>query len=170
MLQQFLIDGFVKVMPGDMSSSDHDALYAEADEIYRQAQRSESNTLHLDLLGDQGLRDRAPGISNILADPAIRNALELLLGKDYFVHPHMFLHQATTGDQPFHQDGNLPWNERGHYRPHRCDWALMFYYPQAVTLDNGPTEIAPGSQYWTKDFERDDGTWFAEARILIWLI
>lgn len=158
-LQQFLVDGFVDVMPSNMSPADHDGLYGDADSVYAEAATSKSKTLHLDLLGDQALRDRVPNIAKVLSDPAVTQTLEALLGPGYFVHPHMFLHKATTGDQPFHQDGNLPWNERGHYRPHRCDWALLFYYPQAVTLENGPTEIVPGSQYWTKDIEREDGSW-----------
>ena len=36
---------------------------------------------------------------------------------------------------------------------------MLFYYPQAVTLEAGPTEVLPGTQYWTTDFEKDDGTW-----------
>ena len=160
-LQQFLVDGFLEVTPSELNEADHDGLYQAAEDIYAEAAATKSKTLHLDLLGDTALRGRIPAIENILSDPKINETLETLLGADYFVHPHMFLHQASTGDQPFHQDGNLPWNERGHYRPHRCDWALMFYYPQAVTLENGPTEIVPGSQYWTKDIERADGTWHA---------
>lgn len=159
LLHQFLVDGYVEVAPSAMSEADHRGLYADADAIYREAATIESRTPHLDLLGDQALRDRAPDIEKVLNDPAVVGALKELLGADYFVHPHMFLHRATTDDQVFHQDGNLPWNERGHYRPHRSDWALLFYYPQAVTLANGPTEVVPGSQYWTKDFEEPDGSW-----------
>ena len=28
-----------------------------------------------------------------------------------------------------------------------------------MTTDNGPTEVILGSQYWTNNFEREDGTW-----------
>ena len=82
-----------------------------------------------------------------------------MLGEDYLLHPHHFVHEASAHDQSFHQDGNLPWNDRAHYRTHRPNWAMLFYYPQQVTDDNGPTEVLPGTQYWTTNFENPDGTW-----------
>ena len=158
-MAEFLVDGYVQVEPARLDDADHDHFYHAADAIYRDVSRHPSPNQHLDVLGDDALRNRIPELTKLLTDPALREVLTTLLGPDYFIHPHCFLHEANTTDQGFHQDGNLPWNERGHYRPHRPDWALLFYYPQAVTLRNGPTEVVPGSQYWTKDFEKADGGW-----------
>ncbi|NKB99000.1 MAG: hypothetical protein GKR90_10990 [Pseudomonadales bacterium] len=158
-LEPFLVDGYVRVNPARLTEGDHDQLYNAAEGVYADADVSESKTVHLDLLGDRALLQRIPEVGSLLEDPAITSALTELLGEHYFLHPHCFLHRAGTFDQVFHQDGNLPWNEHGHFRPHRSDWALLFYYPQTVTRENGPTEIVAGSQYWTKDFERSDGSW-----------
>ena len=122
------------------------------------AEGFKSKTAHLDILGDS-LRGRIPSLDQLFEDPSVSGALESILGRDYAIHPHNFVHKSSQADQMFHQDGNLPWNERGHYRSHTPDWALLFYYPQEVTTDNGPTEVILGTQYWTNDFEKEDGTW-----------
>ncbi|MEM7092565.1 MAG: HEAT repeat domain-containing protein [Actinomycetota bacterium] len=158
-IADFLVDGVCTVQPSSMTARDHLGLYADAAAVYATGRSNGSRRNHLDLYGDDGLRQSIPDIDRLLADPAVVETLEALMGEDYVVHTHCYLHDASTRDQVFHQDGNLPWNERGHYRPHRPEWALLFYYPQEVTLENGPTEVALGTHYWTKDFERSDGTW-----------
>ncbi|MEM7079294.1 MAG: HEAT repeat domain-containing protein [Pseudomonadota bacterium] len=157
MHEEFVVDGITVLSPDMLPDVDDDTLYDRAAQIYTDLAAAPSKTAHLDTLGDRALVQAVPELQVLLNAPALVAALETLVGPDYLIHPHCFLHEATGRDQVFHQDGNLPWNERGHYRSHRPDWALLFYYPQAVTLANGPTEIAPGTQYWTKDFEREDG-------------
>ena len=39
------------------------------------------------------------------------------------------------------------------FAPIGPNWAMVFYYPQEVTLDMGPTEILPGTQYWNVNRE-----------------
>ena len=155
---QYLTDGFVVVQPQSLDDAFHDRLYRSAQQIYASVEESRSKTAHLDIIGDS-LRARIPEIDRLFEDPAVRGALLSILGESYVIHPHNFVHKSSSVDQVFHQDGNLPWNERGHYRSHRPNWALLFYYPQDVTTENGPTELILGTQYWTKDFEKPDGTW-----------
>lgn len=155
---QYLTDGFVVVHPQSLDDAFHDRLYRSAQQIYASVEESRSKTAHLDIIGDS-LRARIPEIDRLFEDPAVRGALLSILGESYVIHPHNFVHKSSGVDQVFHQDGNLPWNERGHYRSHRPNWALLFYYPQDVTTENGPTELILGTQYWTKDFEKPDGTW-----------
>ena len=155
---RFLSDGYVVVQPEQLDDQYHQLLWDRADALYQQTRALKSRTAHLEILGDN-LRATVPELDRLLADPAVTGAVRSILGTDAFLHPHNFVHESLARDQPFHQDGNLPWNERGHYRSHRPDWLIFFYYPQAVTLDNGPTEIVPSSQFWTTDIERDDGTW-----------
>ncbi len=154
---EFLSNGYLVIQPTAMSAEDHAFLWQKADEQQAMA-RGRPQTAHLEVLGDN-VRAAIPEIDRMLGDPAVQGAVQSLLGERAQLHPHHFLHQSQPSDQPFHQDGNLPWNERGHYRSHRPDWLILFYYPQAVTLDNGPTEILPGTQYWTTDIEHPDGTW-----------
>ena len=154
----FLTEGYLVLQPSDMNDGDHDDLYRAGQALYDKAAASDSETPHLDILGDH-LLEEIPKISRMLEDPVVTGAITSILGEGYALHPHNFLHESTTKDQPFHQDGNLPWNERGHYRSHRPDWLILFYYPQMVDQTNGPTEVVAGTQYWTKDFEKSDGTW-----------
>ncbi len=163
-LDDFLIDGYLVVEPSTLGPADHEHLYGEAAGLYDLARTVRSPTNHLDILGDN-LRARIPALDRLLADPAVDGALTTLLGPDHLVHPHSYCHCSSDRDQPFHQDGNLPWNERGHYRSHRPDWLMVFYYPQAVDLTNGPTEIAAGTQYWTVDHEQPDGGWHPGDRL-----
>ena len=152
----FLRDGFVVVQP-ELDDAVHERLYAAARSIYEESGKP-GPLFHLDQAGDN-VRARIPEVESLLQDRAVRGAVESLVGPEPLLHPHSFIHAATRRDQPFHKDGNLPWNERGHVRTHRPDWILLFYYPQAVDATNGPTEVLAGTQYWSADHERDDGTW-----------
>ena len=76
-----------------------------------------------------------------------------VLGSSYFRYGHSFVHLSGAYDQTYHKDSPLPWGTRGGLRSHRPNWAMVFYYPQAVTLDMGPTEILPGTQYWNVNRE-----------------
>ena len=157
---QYLTNGVLVLHPDSLGEDFHDHLFDRARDLYAMAEGSKSETAHLDILGDS-LRGHIPSLERLFADPTVSGALESILGEDYAIHPHNFVHKSSQADQMFHQDGNLPWNERGHYRAHRPDWALLFYYPQEVTDENGPTEVLLGTQYWTNDFERPDGTWYS---------
>ena len=155
---QYLTEGILVLHPDSLDEDFHDHLFDCAQDLYAMAEGSNSKTAHLDILGDS-LRGHIPSLERLFEDPTVSGALESVLGEGYAIHPHNFVHKSSPADQMFHQDGNLPWNERGHYRSHRPDWALLFYYPQEVTYENGPTEVILGTQYWTTDFERRDGTW-----------
>lgn len=155
---EFLDQGYVVIRPRSLSAEFHGQMWQAADNLYAQVRQRQSPTAHLEIIGDN-LRAAVPALDELLNDPAVDGAVTSILGEGAFLHPHNFVHISAKADQPFHQDGNLPWNERGHYRAHRPDWLIFFYYPQAVTLDNGPTEIVPHSQYWTTDIEKADGSW-----------
>ena len=156
-LRRYLYDGFVVLQPDDMDDDCHASLFEAACQVHDEA-RSVRGDVHLQVIGDN-LRARIPRLERLLESHVVRGALASVLGEDYLLHPHHFVHESTGNDQSFHQDGNLPWNDRAHYRTHRPNWAMLFYYPQAVTLASGPTEVLPGTQYWTTDFEKPDGTW-----------
>lgn len=163
-LVRFLDQGYLVLSPTAMDDNAHDHLYSCACALYAKAGALQAGTStttnHLQLLGDN-LPGLVPGLRGVLEDPRVTDTLAAILGDNYLLHPHSFCHRSSDADQPFHQDGNLPWNERGHYRAHRPDWALLFYYPQAVTMDLGPTELVAGTQYWTTNIEKPDGTWHA---------
>ena len=163
-LTAFLTDGWIEVQPESLTEIEHESLYRSAHRLYELAEAAESPTAHLEMLGDN-LRARLPLLDRLFDDPAIDGALRSLVGPDYLVHPHSYCHRSSHRDQVFHQDGNLPWNERGHVRSHRPDWLMLFYYPQPVDEANGPTEVVVGSQYWTVDHETPDGGWRTDDRV-----
>lgn len=157
-LQAYLRDGYVVLQPPELDAEFHRAMFDAACAVHDRARASDEPRPHLQTIGDN-LRAQIPGLERLLGAASVRDALTSVLGDGHLLHPHHFVHESTTADQSFHQDGNLPWNERGHYRSHRPNWAMLFYYPQAVTAEGGPTEVLPGSQYWTTNFEKADGSW-----------
>lgn len=157
-MARFLRDGFVILDPDGLGDEFHATMYDAACRVHDEARAVGGDSTHLQIIGDN-LRARIPGLERLLTDPTVAGALTSVLGEGYFLHPHHFVHESSRYDQGFHQDGNLPWNDRAHYRTHRPNWAMLFYYPQQVTDDNGPTEVLPGTQYWTTNFEMADGRW-----------
>ena len=157
-MSSYLRDGYVVLAPEELPASFHDEMFQAACAVHDDARAIGGDSNHLQVIGDN-LRARIPALERLLGCDTVQGALTSVLGEGFVLHPHHFVHEATPNDQSFHQDGNLPWNERAHYRTHRPNWAMLFYYPQRVTEESGPTEVLPGTQYWTTDFERDDGTW-----------
>lgn len=151
---QFLSRGYVTV-PSSLPMDYHDVRYQEADVLYERLRATQARRGNVEIVGDN-LLAQMPSLSQMLDDPVVTGAVLSILGPDYALHTHNFVHLNGPADQGFHQDGNLPWNERGHYRAHRPDWLLLFYYPQEVTMENGPTEVITETQYWTRDIEIDN--------------
>ena len=154
-MSRFLADGYLVFQPEELGDGFHGEMFRAASDLYDEGRRAGGDTVRLQYYGDNVIA-RVPGIAELIECPTVTGALTSILGDGYVLHPHHFIHASSHRDQGFHQDGNLPWNERGHYRSHRPNWAMLFYYPQEVTRENGPTEVLPGSQYWTRDFERGD--------------
>ena len=157
-MTRFLRDGFLILTPHELDANFHAAMFDAACEVHDEGRAIGGDSVHLQVIGDN-LRARISHLERLLNCATVQGALASVLGEDFLLHPHHFVHEATTRDQSFHQDGNLPWNERAHYRTHRPNGAMLFYYPQQVTDASGPTEVLPGTQYWTTNFEKDDGTW-----------
>ena len=157
-MARFLRDGFVVLDPDGLGEEFHATMYDAACQVHDEARSVGGDSTHLQIIGDN-LRARIPGLERLLTNPTVAGALTSVLGEGYLLHPHHFVHESSRYDQGFHQDGNLPWNDRAHYRTHRPNWAMLFYYPQRVTDDNGPTEVLPGTQYWTTNFEMAEGKW-----------
>ena len=101
-------------------------------------------------IADEGV-DSLPEVRQLLSSRELNGALTSLLGRDFYRYRHSFIHRADTVDQSFHKDSPLPWGTKGGIRSHKLEWAMAFYYPQDTTVELGPTEILPGTQYWNVD-------------------
>ena len=151
----FVRDGYVVVQPNELPAELHAHLFSAAVDLYGEVAGVGGTTTHLQYLGDN-LVARIPALAQLLHSPALQGAVRSILGDNAVLHPHHFVHSAGRSDQGFHQDGNLPWNARGHFRSHRPIAALLFYYPQDVTEELGPTEVLPTTHYWSGTFEDDE--------------
>ncbi len=91
-----------------------------------------------------------PQLWQVLDDPAVRRNVTAILGDNYFVHVHRHPHishgqpgkKTPAMLQPLHKDGHAVKPRPRHREPW---WLIMFYYPQEVTLNNGPTGLLPGT-------------------------
>jgi hypothetical protein len=101
-------------------------------------------------VGHNNLLPCVPELRDVLDEPAIRGALESILGPGYFLHFHRHDHvNLPDAAQPLHKDGD----NHSHYamdgfrRDHHTRFAMLFYYPQDTAFEKGPTGIVPRSQY-----------------------
>lgn len=97
-----------------------------------------------------------PDIMKVTEAPGVRDACEMLVGKNYAIVPftHNTPFMSGSNDQHWHKDDNGPYNMRKQ-RHHQAVQVEMLYYPQEVKADMGPTATVPYSQYWTFNHEEN---------------
>ena len=72
------------------------------------------------------------------------------------MHPHRYCHLNRPGSkgQNWHKDDYI---FDQNVRHHRFRWVIVFYYPQEVTSDIGPTGILPGRHNFNTISSSDPG-------------
>ena len=109
---------------------------------------------------------RVAELQRILDAPAIHGAVQSILGEDYVLHPHRYMHanepldeaernlpltghehgppvgDGSTGNSAWHQDGQIPMS-RARYHVPRI--AMVLYFPQDTPAKRGPTRVIPGT-------------------------
>ncbi|GAA3406005.1 HEAT repeat domain-containing protein [Paenibacillus hodogayensis] len=132
-MAQFIAHGFLQLQT-NFSEPFHQSVLRKMNEVYA----SEGN------LGNN-LVPRIPEIQDFFDHPTVKGALTSILGPNYIMHAHRHGHynRPGTSDGGWHKD-NYWGNEKT--RNHVPWSAMIFYYPQDVTADMGPTDIIPGSQ------------------------
>lgn len=104
--------------------------------IYAACSRLETNP-------GNGIYDAVPELHEVYTHPRVQGALISLLGEGMRMNAHRHLHTTPAQhlhSQTWHQDGT-------NVRHHQIRTVLAMYYPQDVTLENGPTVILPGSHF-----------------------
>ena len=149
---QFLDLGYHIIDSSDIPESTHDRLFEAAIDVHQRRSDLSNPLASLEAIADN-LHVQIPLLNDVLESDSVDGAIASVLGASYFRYGHSFVHQSGAYDQTYHKDSPLPWGTRGGVRSHRPNWAMVFYYPQAVTLDMGPTEILPGTQYWNVNRE-----------------
>jgi hypothetical protein len=137
-LQQYLRDGYLTLHP-QMPSGFHKQIYGQVDDIFKEEGNPGNNLL-----------PRIPALSQVLSHPEVDGALTGILGPNYLVDAHRHCHDRPphTEAQHLHMDS---WSRRHH----RTRWAMAFYYPQATTVEMGPSGVVPGSHYLNRRPERE---------------
>ncbi len=109
---------------------------------------------------------RITELQHVLDAPVIHGALQSILGDDYILHPHRFMHasepldeaarevslngdehgplmgKGSSGSSAWHQDGQCP---LGRARYHVPRLAMIIYFPQDTPVERGPTRVIPGT-------------------------
>ena len=148
-VQRFILEGFLVLGLDELGEGFHENVYRAA--LERQPQSGLSDDLDAAM----------PELREVLDSATVRGALEGLLGRGYLRHPHSaaYVESGATEaagtvpfDQGWHRDSYWGVQRVRHHRPR---WLLCMYYPAAVTLEMGPTAIAPGSQYYALPADGD---------------
>lgn len=136
-MRQFISRGYL-VLQTDFPPEFHEGLNAKLNEV-------------MDKEGNPGnnLLPRFSEVGDIVHNPVVRGALASVVGHDYTIHPHRHCHFTYPGRkvQTWHKDSY--WGHQK-VRNHHNWWAMIFYYPQAVDEEMGPSGLLSGSQYYTK--------------------
>ena len=154
-VRRFLVDGYLMITP-TVPDGTHEII----DEKFNWLVANETNP-------GNNILPRVPDLNFVLESPEIRGAMISLLGENYLVHPHRFLHfrnpdaelrwdnQVEIWDRiksQSHQDSYTP---SAQPRFHYLRYARFMYYSHDVELVHGPTHVIPGSQFHAGLTEED---------------
>ncbi len=136
-MRQFIAHGYL-ILKTDLPKEFHETLNAKLAAVMEKEGNPGNNLL-----------PRLSEVNDIIQSPVVRGALTSVLGSDYAVHPHRHCHFTYPGRkvQTWHKDSY--WGHQK-VRNHHNWWAMIFYYPQAVDGEMGPSGILSGTQYYTK--------------------
>ncbi len=131
-MQEFIANGFITIKV-DLPPGFHEEIYRKTDEVFQKEGNPGNNVL-----------PRIPEIQTVFDQPEVRGAFSSILGHDHTMHVHRHCHFNTPNGKGggWHKDSY--W---GYYKLRylRNRWAMAFYYPQDVELENGPTGVIPNT-------------------------
>ena len=142
-VQHFLTTGYLSLQP-TLPTQFHDSIFQKIDTaIGKGNEEGNPGNNFLPLVPEIGL---------VFKDPVIEGALLSLLGPNYMMHPHRFVHDNPpgSGGQAWHHD--TYWGYLRKVRNHRPWWVMVMYMPQDTPIERGPTGVLPGSQHLHKKY------------------
>ncbi len=136
-MRHFISHGYL-LLHTDFPAEFHAAMNARIEEVMDQEGNPGNNIL-----------PRVPEVQEVFRHPVVRGAVCSVLGDDYITQPHRHCHFTSPGRkvQSWHKDSYWGY---ARMRNHHQWWAMIFYYPQDVHAEMGPSGIIPGTQYYDK--------------------
>lgn len=136
-MRHFIAHGYV-LLQTDFSDRFHAAMNARIAAVMQEEGNPGNNIL-----------PRVPEVQAVFQHPVIRGAVSSVLGPDYITQPHRHCHYTEPGRkvQSWHKDSYWGY---ARVRNHHQWWAMIFYYPQDVDTEMGPSGIIPGTQFYDK--------------------
>ncbi len=136
-MRHFIAHGYL-LLQTDFPADFHAAMNARIEDVMNQEGNPGNNIL-----------PRVPEVQAVFRHPVIRGAVTSVLGEDYITQPHRHCHYTFPGRkvQSWHKDSYWGY---ARIRNHHQWWAMIFYYPQDVNSEMGPSGIIPGTQYYDK--------------------
>ena len=146
-MQRFIREGYITLQSA-LPKSYHDDMCVRLEPLDEQLGPGHNNILPV-----------VPQLRDLLDDPVVHGALLSILGPDYYLHFHRHdqvnfpqseqpIEPWHLGDGRLHKDGDYHSHHMVDGRRHHAPrFLMMFYYPQDVSLEMGPTAVAPRSQY-----------------------
>ncbi|MCC2683744.1 MAG: phytanoyl-CoA dioxygenase [Paenibacillaceae bacterium] len=143
-MAQFIAHGFVQLQT-DFPEAFYRNIIRKMDEVYAVEGNPGNN-----------LVPRVPEVQQIFDHPTVHGALTSILGPGYIMHAHRHGHDRKPDARRSREE--LPevnpragWHKDNYWgnektRNHLPWSAMIFYYPQAVSEQMGPTQIIAGSQ------------------------
>lgn len=162
-ISRFITDGFLILQP-DVPAEVHERIDERLLWMVHKEQNPGNNVLPL-----------VPEMYEVLNSPVIRGALGSILGHDYVLHPHRFVHnnepgriedgvpKVGEGSRSFvgwHQDDHSPLSRPRHHYPR---YAMILYYPHDTPIELGPTQIIPATQLNSSISDEDRARGFQAA-------
>ncbi len=144
-MRRFITDGYL-VLDSGIDADVHGAIYRKLQWILHEEGNPGNNIL-----------PTVPEMQQVLASSRVRGALSSVLGPEYILHPHRYVHNNEPGEQTaegarmgkgshsfigWHQDSHSPLSRRRH---HALRYAMILYYPQNTSFSMGPTQLIPAT-------------------------
>lgn len=142
-MRQFITNGFL-LLNVNMPQGFHEHIYQRCEAVYEKEGNPGNNIL-----------PRIPELQQVFDHPTVTGAFSSILGPDHVMHVHRHGHRTPAQGKGggWHKDSYWGYKKIRHHHPR---WAMVFYYPQAVSEENGATRVVPGSHCYSARFDNLD--------------
>lgn len=162
-VRRFVTDGYLSLDCG-LPAELHATIYERLQWILHEEGNPGNNIL-----------PAVPEMQQVLDSPVIRGALTSVLGPNYVLHPHRFVHNMEPAERAegeahigkgsgsfvgWHQDSHSPLSRPRH---HLARYAMILYYPQDTPVEMGPTQVIPATHLHADFTDADRARGFQAA-------